>query len=119
MSSYEKTVLNQGNGVDKPEKGDTVTIAYVGHIYDPSKEGNKGDKFDSTEDRGDFKTPIGIGRVIKGWDEGVQSMSLGEKAILVIPSHAGYGERGFPGLIPANATLMFEVHLKGINDKKI
>jgi FK506-binding protein 1 len=72
-------------------------------------------RFDSSVGRGDFKTPIGIGRVIPGWDHGVPMMSLQEKARLTIPGHMAYGERGFPGLIPPNSTLVFDVYLKAIN----
>jgi FK506-binding protein 1 len=72
-------------------------------------------RFDSSVGRGDFKTAIGVGRVIAGWDEGVPQMSLGERSVLTIPGKMAYGDRGFPGLIPPNATLIFEVELKGIN----
>jgi len=116
-----KKVLTKGNGSDKPKKGDEVTIEYTGNLYDESEGAGKdyrGKEFDSSKGRGDFKTPIGVGKVIQGWDEGVMDMTLGEKAILTISSDFAYAGRGFPGLIPPNSTLVFEVELKGINNKK-
>ncbi|KAI4138865.1 MAG: hypothetical protein L6R39_006568, partial [Caloplaca ligustica] len=90
-----RKVIKEGNGVDKPKKGDQVTIEYTGNLYDESKADNdyRGKKFDSSVGRGDFKTQIGVGKVIRGWDEGVQEMSLGEKAILTISSDYAYGDR--------------------------
>ncbi|KAL8655116.1 MAG: hypothetical protein Q9210_001096 [Variospora velana] len=81
-----KKVLKEGNGTDKPKAGDEVTIEYTGNLYDETKADNdyRGTQFDSSVGRGDFKTPIGVGRVIRGWDEGVLDMSLGEKSILTI-----------------------------------
>ena len=79
---------------------------------------SNGDKFDASRDRGrPFQFTIGIGQVIKGWDEGVAQMSLGEKAMLRITSDYGYGARGAGGVIPPNADLNFEVELLGINGK--
>ncbi|KAJ4567518.1 hypothetical protein HRR79_005034 [Exophiala dermatitidis] len=138
-SQFEKRLLSEGNNVDYPQVGDEVTIEYTGWLYDASKPDFKGTQFDSSVGRGDFKTQIGVGRVIPGrlprrvtpgsafaknyactgWDTGVPQMSLGEKSRLIIPGNMAYGERGFPGLIPKNATLVFDVHLKGINNKKI
>jgi len=118
-----KKQLVAGNGVDKPKAGDNITMEYTGNLYDQNAADNKGKQFDSSVGRGDFKTQIGVGQVIKGWDEGVINvdggMSLGEKATLTITGDYAYGERGFPGLIPANATLVFDVQLKGINNKKM
>jgi len=117
----QRKILKDGNGTDKPKKGDTVTIEYTGNLYDAAKEADnyRGKQFDTSKGRGDFKTKIGVGKVIKGWDEGVMDMSLGEKSVLTISGDYAYGDRGFPGLIPPNSTLVFEVELKGINDKKI
>jgi len=112
--------LKQGNGVDKPKKGDEVTIEYTGNLYDESKGASndyRGKQFDSSVGRGDFKTAIGVGKVIKGWDEGVTEMTLGEKSVLTISGDYAYGDRGFPGLIPPNSTLVFVVELKGIGKK--
>ncbi|EER28392.1 FK506-binding protein/peptidyl-prolyl cis-trans isomerase, putative [Coccidioides posadasii C735 delta SOWgp] len=116
-----KKILKEGNGVDKPVKGDDIVMNYRGCLYDSSKpsEHFMGRKFDSTEERGEFKTKIGIGVVIRGWDEAVLQMSLGEKSILTITDDYAYGARGFPGLIPPHATLVFEVELKGINSKRV
>jgi FK506-binding protein 1 len=110
-----KHVLKEGNGVNFPKKGDMVTIKYTGYLYDESKSSKKGAQFDSSVGRGDFVTKIGVGKVIRGWDEGVMGMSLGEEATLTISSDYAYGDRGFPGRIPPNATLIFDVELKGIN----
>jgi len=119
--SLQKQLLQEGNKTDYPKKGDKVTMQYTGWLYDASKADKqyRGNQFDSSVGRGDFETEIGTGRVIKGWDEGVPGMSLGEKCVLTIPGHMAYGSRGFPGLIPANSTLIFEVELKGINNKKV
>ncbi|KAG8969393.1 FK506 binding protein proline rotamase rapamycin-binding protein [Tulasnella sp. 419] len=101
--------LSPGDGRTFPKKGDTVQIHYVGTLLD-------GTKFDSSRDRGEpFVTKIGVGQVIKGWDEGVPQLSLGQKAILTATPDYAYGERGFPPVIPARATLRFEVELLKIN----
>jgi len=113
-----KTQISPGNGADKPHKGDTVSMEYTGWLYDDHAAQNRGKQFDSSVGRGDFKTAIGVGRVIKGWDEGVVDMSLGEKAVLTITGDYAYGQNGFPGLIPPNATLIFQVELKAINNKR-
>jgi len=114
-----RKVVSPGNGKDKPKNGDIVTIMYTGNLYDPSQAGNdfRGKEFDSSKDRGPFKTQIGVGKVIRGWDEGVVEMTLGEKSILTISSDYAYGERGFYDLIPPSSSLVFEVELKGINDR--
>ncbi|KAK1771288.1 FK506-binding protein 1 [Phialemonium atrogriseum] len=109
-----KTTHVEGNGA-VPKAGDKVTIEYTGWIKDTSKPDNKGNKFDSSVGRGDFVTSIGVGQVIKGWDEGVLAMKVGEKATLDITSDYGYGERGFTGHIPPRADLIFDVYLKKIN----
>ncbi|CAG8970781.1 hypothetical protein HYALB_00001568 [Hymenoscyphus albidus] len=100
-----KTILSEGNG-PIPKKGDTVTIQYTGYLKDTSKPDNKGDKFDSSVGRGPFVVPIGVGKVIKGWDEGVTTMKVGEKASLDITSDFAYGDNGFPGHIPPGAALI-------------
>ncbi|KAJ4291068.1 FK506 binding protein proline rotamase rapamycin-binding protein [Kalmusia sp. IMI 367209] len=109
-----KTTISEGNG-PSPKKGDTVTMLYTGWLK--QADGSKGKVFDTTEKpgRGPFQTPIGVGRVIKGWDEGVPQMKLGEKATLDISSDFAYGSQEFPGLIPPNSDLIFEVELKKIN----
>ncbi|GKU04278.1 peptidylprolyl isomerase [Fusarium langsethiae] len=106
----EKTIIREGNG-PSPTKGQKVSMEYTGWLQE---NGQKGKQFDSSVGRGDFDVTIGIGQVIKGWDEGVVQMKLGEKATLVITPDYGYGARGFPGAIPANSTLIFDVELKKI-----
>ncbi|KAI1210966.1 FK506-binding protein 1B [Annulohypoxylon truncatum] len=110
---FTKTIIQEGTG-DKPIAGQTVTIEYTGWLKDTSKPNNKGAKFDSSVGRGDFVTQIGVGQVIKGWDEGVLTMNVGEKATLDISSEFGYGARGFTGHIPPNSDLIFDVHLKKV-----
>mmetsp|Transcript_27950 Transcript_27950/g.37777 ORF Transcript_27950/g.37777 Transcript_27950/m.37777 type:complete len:110 (+) Transcript_27950:73-402(+) len=106
----EKETLKAGDGVNFPKKGDTVTMHYTGTLS------SNGKKFDSSVDRGQpFKTRIGVGQVIQGWDEGVPTMSLGEKAVLRMTSDYGYGSQGAGGVIPPNADLTFEVELLKIN----
>merc|ERR1712166_1169062 len=98
-----------GDNTNFPKKGDQLTMHYTGTLTD-------GTKFDSSVDRGTpFSFTIGVGQVIKGWDEGVIKMSVGEKALLKISSDFGYGARGAGGVIPPNADLIFEVELLKIN----
>ena len=95
-----------------PQKGQTCVMHYTGWLYN---DGKKGKKFDSSVDRNEpFEFPIGQGQVIKGWDEGVASMKVGGKRTLIIPPALGYGTRGAGGLIPPNATLMFDVELLAV-----
>jgi FKBP-type peptidyl-prolyl cis-trans isomerase FkpA len=95
-----------------PKTGQTCVMHYTGWLYE---NGAKGKKFDSSVDRGQpFEFPIGTHRVIPGWDEGVASMKVGGKRTLIIPPQLGYGERGAGGVIPPNATLIFDVELLGI-----
>jgi FK506-binding protein 1 len=108
-----KTTHKEGTGA-QPTPGQTVTIEYTGYLKDTSKPDNKGNKFDSSVGRGDFVVQIGVGQVIKGWDEGVTQMKVGEKATLDITADYGYGARGFTGHIPPNADLLFDVELKKV-----
>jgi FK506-binding protein 1 len=111
--AVEKTIITEGSG-PSPTKGQTVTMEYTGWLKDTSKPDNKGSQFDSSVGRGDFVVKIGVGQVIKGWDEGVTQMKLNEKATLDITADYGYGARGFPGAIPPNSDLIFDVQLKKI-----
>ena len=103
---YEDTKVGTGA---TPKAGQTCVMHYTGWLWE---NGAKGKKFDSSLDRGTpFSFPLGQGRVIKGWDEGVASMKVGGKRTLLIPPDLGYGSRGAGGVIPPNATLIFEVEL--------
>ena len=106
---YEDVTVGTGATA---EAGKTCEMHYTGWLW---VDGIKGKKFDSSLDRGQtFKFPLGAGRVIKGWDEGVAGMKVGGKRDLVIPSALGYGDRGAGGSIPPGATLYFEVELVGM-----
>jgi len=95
-----------------PKPGQTVVVHYTGWLYEGGK---KGKKFDSSLDRGQpFEFPLGKGQVIAGWDEGVATMKVGGKRTLIIPPALGYGARGAGGVIPPNATLIFDVELLGV-----
>ena len=110
-SGLQFTDLKSGTGAS-PRTGQMCIMHYTGWLY---QNGKKGAKFDSSVDRGQpFEFPIGTGRVIRGWDEGVSGMKVGGKRVLIIPSELGYGARGAGGVIPPNATLMFEVELLGV-----
>lgn len=102
---YVDRVVGTG---DEAVAGKTVNVHYTGWL-------ENGKQFDSSVDRGQpFSFPLGAGRVIKGWDEGVQGMKVGGKRKLTIPSDLGYGSRGAGGVIPPNATLIFDVELLGV-----
>lgn len=102
-------ILQEGDGKSFPKVGDLVTIHYTGTL-------ENGKKFDSSKDRGKpFQCTIGVGQVIAGWDIAIPKLSVGTQSRLTIPGHEAYGDRGFPGLIPPNATLVFEVELLGVN----
>jgi FKBP-type peptidyl-prolyl cis-trans isomerase FkpA len=105
---YEDTVLGTG-AIAKA--GQNVKVHYTGWLYN---DGVQGTKFDSSKDRGQpFEFSLGAGQVIRGWDEGVQGMSVGGTRRLIIPAALGYGARGAGGVIPPNATLLFEVDFLG------
>jgi FKBP-type peptidyl-prolyl cis-trans isomerase FkpA len=104
--------INVGSG-EEAKKGAYVTVHYTGWLQ--NADGSAGNKFDSSKDRNDpFEFPLGAGHVIKGWDQGVEGMKVGGVRKLVIPASLGYGARGAGGVIPPNATLIFEVELLGV-----
>lgn len=107
----EARILRRGFG-DTAEVGDYVEVHYTGWLYDADAAEHRGEKFDSSVDRDQrFNFPLGAGRVIKGWDQGVTGMLIGELRELTIAPEMGYGERGAGGVIPPGATLVFEVEL--------
>ena len=106
---YEDSKVGTG---EEAKSGNNVSVHYTGWL---NEDGSKGKKFDSSVDRGTpFGFPLGAGRVIKGWDEGVAGMKIGGKRTLFIPSSLGYGARGAGGAIPPNADLIFDVELLGV-----
>ena len=110
-AALQKTDVKQGAGTEAT-LGKTVVVHYTGWLYDTSKPDSHGKKFDSSRDRNEpFSFPLGAGRVIKGWDDGVAGMKVGGQRTLVIPPQMGYGARGAGGVIPPNATLIFDVEL--------
>jgi len=110
-SGLQITDTKAGSGATA-KTGQTCVMHYTGWLYE---NGAKGAKFDSSLDRGEpFEFQIGMGQVIKGWDEGVASMQVGGKRTLIIPPQLGYGARGAGGVIPPNATLIFDVELLGV-----
>jgi peptidylprolyl isomerase len=107
-SGLQITDTKLGTGAT-PKTGQTCVVHYTGWLYE---NGAKGKKFDSSVDRGQpFEFPLGMRRVIAGWDEGVATMKVGGKRTLIIPAELGYGARGAGGVIPPNATLIFDVEL--------
>ncbi len=106
---YEDTTVGTGA---EAKAGQHVRVHYTGGLFNDGKQGGK---FDSSKDRGQpFSFALGGGQVIKGWDEGVQGMKVGGTRHLIIPAALGYGARGAGGVIPPNATLLFEVELLGV-----
>ena len=106
---FEDTVAGSGATA---QAGQHVTVHYTGWLHDASQPNQRGRKFDSSKDRGQpFRFDLGAGMVIRGWDEGVQGMQVGGTRVLTIPPELGYGARGAGGVIPPNATLVFEVEL--------
>jgi len=106
---YQDTVVGSGA---EAKAGQQVEVHYTGYL---DQGGQKGTKFDSSVDRGDpFSFRLGAGMVIQGWDQGFQGMKVGGKRTLIIPPEMGYGARGAGGVIPPNATLIFDVELLGV-----
>ena len=107
-------ILRAGDG-QVAQAGDNVVVHYTGWLYDETAENNRGAKFDSSVDRGEhFQFPLGAGRVIQGWDQGVQGMKVGGRRRLTIPPDMGYGQFGAGGVIGPNETLVFVVDLRSV-----
>ncbi|HEY5993370.1 MAG TPA: FKBP-type peptidyl-prolyl cis-trans isomerase [Gallionellaceae bacterium] len=114
VSGLIKTDSKVGTGAEAVA-GHEVSVHYTGWLYDEKAPGHKGSKFDSSRDRGEpFSFGLGEGMVIKGWDQGVAGMKVGGQRTLTIPPELGYGARGAGGVIPPNATLVFDVELLGV-----
>ena len=115
MTELIKTDTKLGEGAEATA-GKLVLVHYTGWLYDEAAPDHKGRKFDSSHDRSEpFDFPLGAGHVIKGWDQGVEGMKVGGQRTLVIPAHLGYGARGAGGVIPPNATLVFDVELLAVH----
>jgi len=111
VMQLQKNDVKTGTGAEAMA-GKTVIVHYTGWLYDPAAPGQKGAKFDSSRDRqSPFSFPLGAGKVIRGWDEGVAGMKVGGQRTLIIPAEMAYGSRGAGGVIPPDATLIFDVEL--------
>lgn len=111
MTELIKTDVKLGTG-DLATAGKYVTVHYTGWLYAANAPDHHGKKFDSSRDRNEpFEFPLGAGRVIAGWDQGVEGMKVGGQRTLIIPANLGYGARGAGKVIPPNATLLFDVEL--------
>ncbi len=114
MSEFIKTDTKLGTGAEAIA-GHDISVHYTGWLFDANAADHKGKKFDSSRDRGQpFDFPLGAGHVIKGWDQGFAGMKVGGQRTLTIPANMGYGARGAGGVIPPNATLIFDVELLGV-----
>jgi FKBP-type peptidyl-prolyl cis-trans isomerase FkpA len=114
ITSLQQTDVTAGTGPEA-RKGMTVRVHYTGWLYDAAAADRRGRKFDSSRDgNSPFEFRLGAGEVISGWDEGVAGMKVGGTRVLTIPPAMGYGARGAGGVIPPNATLVFEVELLGV-----
>ena len=111
ITTLQKTDTKEGTGAEA-RKGQSVRVHYTGWLYDAAAADHKGAKFDSSRDHNEpFEFPLGAGEVITGWDEGVAGMKVGGRRTLMIPPALGYGARGAGGVIPPNATLIFDIEL--------
>ncbi len=113
VAGLVKTDVKVGTGKEAMP-GNEVEVNYTGWIYDPKAKNLHGAQFDSSIGRQPFSFPLGAGRVIKGWDQGVAGMKVGGKRTLIIPSELAYGKRGAGGVIPPDANLIFDVELLGV-----
>lgn len=112
MGSELQIIDHQEGEGKEAAVGKPVVVHYTGWLFDDSAADNKGEKFDSSRDRNDpFTFNLGAGQVIKGWDQGVAGMKVGGQRTLIIPAELGYGARGAGGVIPPDATLVFDVEL--------
>jgi len=114
VGEFQRIDVVEGTG-DVARAGDEVSVHYTGWLYDQAAADRRGEKFDSSVDRGEpFVFMVGAGRVIRGWDDGVPGMRVGGKRELLIPADMGYGAKGAGGVIPPGASLVFEVELLDI-----
>lgn len=114
ITTLQVTDVKVGTGAEATN-GKTVTVHYTGWLYNESAPDKHGSKFDSSRDRNQpFSFPLGAGQVIRGWDQGVAGMKVGGQRTLVIPPSLGYGSTGAAGVIPPNATLVFDVELLNV-----
>lgn len=109
-SALKKIDVKVGTGKEAIA-GNTVVVHYTGWLYDPLGNKEHGTQFDSSRGKSPFSFPLGASRVIKGWDQGVAGMKVGGQRTLIIPAELGYGARGAGGIIPPNASLIFDVEL--------
>ena len=114
VSSMQSIELKAGSG-EPLTAGKVAVVQYTGWLYEASAKDNKGKQFDSSRTGGQpFRFPVGTGQVIKGWDQGVAGMKVGESRRLIIPADLAYGDSGAGGVIPPGATLVFDIDLVGI-----
>ncbi len=114
ITQLQSTDVTAGTG-ETASAGQRVSVHYTGWLYDDAAADHKGRKFDSSKDRGEpFSFRLGAGEVIPGWDQGVEGMKVGGARRLTIPPGMAYGSRGAGGVIPPNATLVFDVELLGV-----
>ena len=117
VAELQRIEVSTGEGT-VAAAGDEVTVHYTGWLYDEDAPQQRGEQFDSSRERGEpFTFLLGAGRVIRGWDEGVAGMRVGGKRTLLIPPEYGYGRKGAGGVIPPQASLVFEVELLGVEER--
>lgn len=116
VAELQRIDIVSGDGA-VARSGDEVSVHYTGWLYDEAAPDKRGAQFDSSRERGrPFSFPLGMGKVIRGWDEGVAGMRVGGKRVLHIPAWLGYGQKGAGGVIPPGASLVFEVELLDVKD---
>ena len=117
VAELQRIEVAEGDGA-LASPGDEVSVHYTGWLYDENAPDRRGEQFDSSRERGEpFTFLLGAGRVIRGWDEGVAGMRVGGKRVLLIPPEYGYGRKGAGGVIPPQASLVFEVELVGVEEQ--